>query len=156
MDKKIKAVTRILQAQYGLYICIAVILVVLYQSDIFLEGIYAADFSMQYILETVGILTTIALIPFSLKIFNVKLDKEIKEAGTEKALELYQHWSNIRLMLLAVVTYMNIFIYYMTLNSIGGLCALIGITASIFCLPGEKKMREELNLVIEEEKEKEL
>ena len=46
MDKKIKAVNRIMQTQFGIYIGIAVVLVVLYQSDIFLEGMYADDFMM--------------------------------------------------------------------------------------------------------------
>ncbi|WP_321519182.1 hypothetical protein [uncultured Bacteroides sp.] len=154
MDKKIKAVTRIMQAQYGFYIGIAILLVVLYQLDIILEGAYAANFGMQYILETIGILTTIALVPLSLKLFSVKLAK-IKESGAEESLKLYQQWSTVRLMIIALVTYLNILIYYMTLNSIGGLCALIGLTASVFCLPGEKKIREELNLVTNNEENKE-
>jgi len=154
MDKQIKAVNRIMQTQYGLYIGITILLIVLFQSGIILEGAYAADFEMQYILETIGILTTIALVPFSLKVFSMKLNKVIKEAELQKALKLYQYWSNVRLMILAVVTFLNIFIYYMTLNSIGGLCALIGITASVFCLPGEKKLREELNLVTNNEENK--
>jgi hypothetical protein len=155
MDKQIKAVTRTMQIQYAFYITIAILLVVLYQSDIILEGTYAGDFGMQYILETIGILTTIALVPLSLKIFSVKLNKKIKMAGFENALKLYRQWSSVRLMIIAFITYLNIMIYYMTLNSIGGLCALIGLTASIFCLPGERKLREELNLVTKNEENKE-
>jgi hypothetical protein len=155
MDKQIKAVTRTMQIQYVFYIAIAILLVVLYQSDIIMEGTYAGDFGMQYILETIGILTTIALVPLSLKIFSVKLNKKIKMAGFENALKLYRQWSSVRLMIIAFITYLNIIIYYMTLNSIGGLCALIGLTASVFCLPGERKLREELNLVTKNEENKE-
>ena len=155
MDIQIKAVTRTMQIQYAFYITIAILLVVLYQSEIILEGTYAGDFGMQYILETIGILTTIALVPLSLKIFSVKLNKKIKMAGFENALKLYRQWSSVRLMIIAFITYLNIMIYYMTLNSIGGLCALIGLTASIFCLPGERKLREELNLVTKNEENKE-
>lgn len=155
MDKQIKAVTRTMQIQYAFYITIAILLVVLYQSDIILEGTYAGDFGMQYILETIGILTTIALVPLSLKVFSVKLNKKIKMAGFENALKLYRQWSSVRLMIIAFITYLNIMIYYMTLNSIGGLCALIGLTASIFCLPSERKLREELNLVTKNEENKE-
>lgn len=155
MDKQIKAVTRTMQIQYVFYIAIAILLVVLYQSDIIMEGTYAGDFGMQYILETIGILTTIALVPLSLKIFSVKLNNKIKMAGFENALKLYQQWSSVRLMIIAFITYLNIMIYYMTLNSIGGLCALIGLTASVFCLPGERKLREELNLVTKNEENKE-
>ncbi|WP_321426524.1 hypothetical protein [uncultured Bacteroides sp.] len=155
MDIQIKAVTRTMQIQYAFYITIAILLVGLYQSDLILEGTYAGDFGMQYILETIGILTTIALVPLSLKIFSVKLNKKIKMAGFENALKLYRQWSSVRLMIIAFITYLNIMIYYMTLNSIGGLCALIGLTASIFCLPGERKLREELNLVTNKEENKE-
>lgn len=155
MDIQIKAVTRTMQIQYAFYITIAILLVGLYQSDLILEGTYAGDFGMQYILETIGILTTIALVPLSLKIFSVKLNKKIKMAGFENALKLYRQWSSVRLMIIAFITYLNIMIYYMTLNSIGGLCALIGLTASIFCLPGERKLREELNLVTKNEENKE-
>lgn len=141
--------------QYLIYLAVAILLVVLYQSEVILEGAYAADFGMQYILETIGIITTIALLPLSLKLFSIKLNKEIKEAGFENALKLYKQWSTIRLMILAFLTYLNIIIYYMTLNNIGGLCALMALTASIFCLPGEKKIREELNLVTNNEENKE-
>lgn len=48
--------------------------------------------------------------------------------------------------MLAIVTFLNIYVYYTTLDNIGGLCALIGVTASIFCLPSEKKLKEELNI----------
>lgn len=155
MDKQIKAVTRTMQIQYAFYITIAILLAGLYQSDLIMEGTYAGDFGMQYILDTIGILTTIALVPLSLKIFSVKLNKKIKMAGFENALKLYRQWSSVRLMIIAFITYLNIMIYYMTLNSIGGLCALIGLTASIFCLPGERKLREELNLVTKNEENKE-
>lgn len=155
MDKQIKAVNRIMQTQYGLYIGFIILLIILFQSGIILEGAYADDFKMQYILQTIGILTTITIVPFSLKIFSVKLNKVIKEADLEKALRLYMYWGYVRLMMLALVTYLNIIIYYMTLNNIGGLCALIGITASVFCLPGEKKLREEMNLITNNEENKE-
>lgn len=97
MDKQIKAVNRIMQTQYGLYIGFIILLIILFQSGIILEGAYAADFNMQYILQTIGILTTIALVPFSLKIFSVKLNKVIKEADLEKALRLYLHWATFAL-----------------------------------------------------------
>jgi len=155
MDEKLKAANRLMLTQYLIYIAVAILLVVLYQSEVILEGTYAADFSMQYLLETIGILFTIALLPLSLKLFSIKLNKEIKEAGFEEALKLYKQWGTIRLMILAFLTYLNIIIYYMTLNNIGGLCALMALTASIFCLPGEKKIREELNLVKNNEENKE-
>lgn len=36
--------------------------------------------------------------------------------------------------------------YYLTLSTTGNLCMLIGLTASLFCLPGEKRLRNELHI----------
>ncbi len=147
MDQQIKAVARALQIQYGLYLGISILLVVLHETNILPTGVYAGDANMEYLLETASILITIALVPLSLKIFSVKMEKVIKVTALENALKLYQRWSTVRLMIIAFVTFLNILIYYMTLNNIGALCGLIGVTASVFCLPGEKRLREELDIV---------
>ena len=39
------------------------------------------------------------------------------------------------------------------LSSTGALCALIGLTASLFCLPGEGRLRKELHINQEEGKQ---
>ena len=44
------------------------------------------------------------------------------------------------------VVVFNLAGYYFTLSSTGALCALIGLTASFFCLPGEKRLRAELHI----------
>lgn len=45
----------------------------------------------------------------------------------------------------------RLFTYYIMLSSTGALCALIGLTASLFCLPGEGRLRKELHINKEEE-----
>jgi hypothetical protein len=42
-------------------------------------------------------------------------------------------------------------VYYTTLSSIGGLCAFIALIASLFCIPGEKRVAEELKQVEDKE-----
>lgn len=156
MIKLVTAVTRKLQIQYAIYLVSAIVLAILHEIDVIAVGAYAGDVTMEYILETVAILTTIALVPLSLKLFNVVMVKKIQKVDLQKALVLYQKWSTVRLMMLAFVTYLNILIYYLTLNNIGGLCALIGLTASFFCLPTEKSVREELQLNDKKNNEEEL
>ncbi|BEG98812.1 hypothetical protein [Bacteroides sedimenti] len=151
METQIKATIKKLRIQYGLYLVIAVLIMVLYQTGVILEGAYAYDDTMRYALETTGIIATMALVPVSLKLFSIKLVKRIQSAPLEEALKRYMRWSTVRLMLLALATYLNIMIFYMVLSNVGGLCALIGVTASLFCLPGEKRMREELNLITNNE-----
>lgn len=55
-------------------------------------------------------------------------------------------WGAVRLALLEFVVVFNLAGYYFTLSSTGTLCALIGLTASFFCLPGEKRLRAELHI----------
>ena len=62
------------------------------------------------------------------------------------ALRLYVLWSGVRLALLAVPVLAGFLTYYMILSNKGVLCALIALTASLFCLPGENRLRKELHI----------
>lgn len=146
MEKQLKKLLRTLQVEFWIFITVAVVLCLCYELGWLPEGIYAGDSRLQYIWETAGVLATLAVVPSSLKLFSVLEKKKIASAPLPRAMRLYRIGSEVRLMLLAVVAYLNIFVYYSTLDNIGGLCALICITASVFCLPGEKKLKEELNL----------
>ena len=102
------------------------------------------------ILETIGILLTAINIPFSMKLFSLVLTRKIDNLTFPVALSRYAVWSHIRLGLLAIVVVYNLLCYYMTLNSTGALCALCALTASFFCLPSEKRLRNELHINKEE------
>ena len=146
MDQQIKKLVRILQIQYWLFISLAIAYCAVYEIGWIEEGIYAGDVRLQYIWETIAILTTVILVPLSLKLFNIVMTKKVVKSSLQVAMRLYKRWNEIRLLMLAIVTFLNIYVYYTTLDNIGGLCALIGVTASIFCLPSEKKLKEELNI----------
>lgn len=150
MEEKIKAVLRNLKIQYVVFWLVPLLLVAAYETGFVLPGAYAGDGRMQYILETAGILLAIALVPLALKLFSMVLRKKIDRMTFPVALSRYSLWSGIRLLLLEVVVLLNVVVYYFTLDNIGMLCALIGLTASIFCLPGIKRLREELNIEKEE------
>jgi hypothetical protein len=99
------------------------------------------------VLQTVTILLTLCLIPVSLKMFSAVLNKRVLPLeNAESKLLSYLHWSEVRLALMAIVALIGLSVYYTTLSSIGGLCALVGLLASLFCLPGEEKVKNELNL----------
>ena len=59
--------------------------VVLGECEIFPEGLYTGDAQMDYILHTIGILLTVTLIPFALRIFNLNLVKRIQELPLQQA-----------------------------------------------------------------------
>lgn len=89
---------------------------------------------------------TAVCVPLSLKLFSMVLKNKINELTVTLALKRYVLWSNVRLGILEVVVLFNLLCYYLTLSNTGNLCMLIGLTASLFCLPGEKRLRNELHI----------
>lgn len=146
MDKQIKKIVRGLKLQYGLFIGIAVLLSVAYETGCLSEDNYVGDVRMEYVMETVGILLAVIAIPLSLKLFSFVLKKRIAELNIVNALGRYCFWSAVRLLILLIAVLFNLIVYYSTLDNVGILCALMTVVASFFCLPGEKRLREELCL----------
>jgi hypothetical protein len=139
-------VVRNLRIQYGLFWLLPALLAIAYETDLLPVGLCADDPQMRYVWETAGILTAIVCVPSSLKLFSFVLKKKINEADLTGALPQYVFWNGVRLGILEVAALLNIFVYYQTLGNVGAFCGLIALTASAFCLPGEKRMREELNV----------
>lgn len=146
MDKQIGKIVRRLKLQYGLFIGIAVLLCIAYETGLLPEGICVGDVRMEYIMETIGILLAVIAIPLSLKLFSFVLKKRIVEKSVFDAFGRYCFWSGVRLFILLVPVLFNLVVYYSTLSNVGILCALMTIVASFFCIPGEKRLREELYL----------
>lgn len=144
MEQKINKIIRNLRIQFFLFWLVPLSLVVGYEAGLLHEGMFADDPQMQYMWETIGILLVIACVPASLKLFSFVLKKKIDAASFPVALKKYESWSAIRLGILELAVLLNIVVYYLTLNNIGGFCALIGLAASLFCFPTESRLREEL------------
>lgn len=151
MEKKIIKAIQVLRIQFYVVWILPILLVLLYETDILPVGLYADAPQTQFILENIGILLTIISVPLALKLFSTVLKKRINNVSFTVALMQYELWSGIRLGILGLVALYNIIIYYFTLNNIGGLCALIGLTASLFCYPNEKRLRQELYITNDEE-----
>ena len=109
-------------------------------------GVYADDVRATYFAETLTILLTASCVPVSLKLFSWVLTKKIDVVSISQALRLYAFWSGVRLALLAVPVLAGFFTYYMMLSNKGVLCALIALTASLFCFPSEERLRKELHI----------
>lgn len=149
MENEIRKTIKILKLQYLLFWVLPVLLVVVYESGGLAVGIYADDPGGQYVWETMGILAAIILVPSSLKLFSLVLKKKIGQSAFPVALSQYKNISCLRLALLETVVLLNVVVYYLTLDNMGLLCALIGLTASLFCIPGGKQVKEELNILPE-------
>lgn len=145
MEKQVKKLARVLKIEYGVFILLPVLLSIFYELDWLPAGYYADDGRMQYILGTTGILLALALVPLSLKLFNFGPVKRIKEMPLERAIRRYKACCSLRTGMLEAVVLTNIAFYYLTLQNTGLLCAFIGIVASFFCIPGENRIRQELD-----------
>jgi len=146
MKEQIKKLTLTLKGEYIIFWSIAVWFILFYESGICEKGIQTGNVQLEYILQSVGILLTIGLIPFALRIFNLNLVKRIKEYPLERALASYKLWSEVRICLLAVPTILNFSFYYLTLNTTGLFCGAMAMLASLFCVPSENRIKNELDL----------
>ena len=91
-------------------------------------------------------LLTLPFTIMTLGLFSLVLKKKIDFLTIPLALKRYVQWSMVRLGLLEVAIVLNVLCYYLTLSNTGNLCMLIGLTASLFCLPSEKRLRNELHI----------
>ncbi|MBR8709800.1 hypothetical protein [Bacteroides pyogenes] len=146
MKKQIKRAVRSLNISYIFFWVLPAFLMGAGELELMPVGGLADDAEAVYYLETIGILLTAVCVPLSLKLFSMVLKNKINELTVTLALKRYVLWSNVRLGILEVVVLFNLLCYYLTLSNTGNLCMLIGLTASLFCLPGEKRLRNELHI----------
>lgn len=151
MEERIERVVRMLKAAYAALWLIPLLGIVLYEADIIPVGGLVDNVSGSYLFETVCILLTAISVPLSLKLFSLVLKGKMNTYTFPVALSRYTLWSLVRLALLEASILVNLSSYYLTLSSTGALCACILLTASFFCLPGEKKLRKELHIMKEAE-----
>lgn len=144
MEQEIKQTSQQLKYLYFAFWFLAITAVVF--CEVFDEwgGRYADNDKAIYLSETILILLTIVCIPFSLKYYARMLTHKIDKLSITDAIKAYRAINYLRLALLALPLWIGLYIYYQMLSTTGILCALIALTASLFCVPGEKRMREEL------------
>ena len=152
MKEQIKHLLKIQIVSFVALWALPLLLVVLYETSVLPEGIYAGHVQTEYILQSATILLTIGLVPFSLRLFSLNLVKRIKELPLTDALKSYRIWSDIRYCLLFVPAMLSLSFYYLTLNTTGLYCAIIALIASLFCVPSYNRIVNELDLPQELEK----
>ncbi|MDR0939544.1 MAG: hypothetical protein LBN29_09395 [Mediterranea sp.] len=146
MEEQIKRAVRDLNIVYIFFWLMPAALLAAAELDLLPVGTMADDKRATYYFETVCILLTAAFVPLSLKIFSLALKRKIDKMSIEQALSRYVRWSVVRLAMLELVVVVSLLCYYLTQGNTGNLCMLIGLAASFFCLPGEKRLRAELHI----------
>lgn len=146
MEKEMTRLLNYLKVEYFLLWILCAATVLLYEMDILPQGIFVDDPRADYILQVVGILLTVGLIPVSLRLFSLSLTKYIKQLNLMDALKSYRRWNEVRIALLLVPALINLSIYYWTMNTTGLLCVGMVLIASMFYIPGRERMLNELDL----------
>ena len=150
MEEQIKRAVRNLNISYVFFWVLPAFLLGAGEFELFPVGGLVDNAPAIYYFETVGILLTALCVPLSLKLFSLVLKKKIDHMTIALALKRYVQWNIVCLGVLEVAIVVNLLCYYLTLSSTGNLCMLIGLTASLFCLPSEKRLRNELHIAKEE------
>ncbi|WP_291529798.1 hypothetical protein [Bacteroides sp. UBA939] len=151
MEEQLKRIAFHLKVLFVVFWLLPAILIVIGEIGGDWVGQYADNVRATYFAETLSILLTAICVPVSLKLFAWVLARKIDYAGFSQALRLYSIWSKVRIALLALPVLAGITVYYLMMSSTGALCACIALVASLFCLPGEERMRKELQINKKEE-----
>lgn len=151
MEEQIKRVARRLKITFIAFWLLPVIWIIVGETGGNWVGMYAANVRGTYFAETLCILLAAICVPVSLKLFAWVLTRKIDLVALPEALRLYSLWSIVRLLILVLPVMTGFAVYYLMLSNKGVLCAFIALTASLFCLPGEVRLRKELHINKEEE-----
>lgn len=152
MDELIRKAARLLRTLYISFWLVPVVVVILGETTEGWVGYYAGDVRTTYFAEALCILLAAICVPVSLKLFAWVLKRRIDVAAMGRALQMYVFWSGMRMVLLALPVIAGFLTYYAMLSTTGLLCGLIALTASLFCLPGEERLRRELHIERDVEK----
>ena len=146
MKEQIKKILTIQKCDFlGIWVA-PIIIAALYETGVFQKGTFQDNAQMEYIFQSVSILLTIGLIPFALRMFNLNLVKRIKELPLQQALKSYRIWSDVRLALLFVPAILGVSFYYVTMNTTNLFCACMALIATLFCIPSQSRIKNELDL----------
>lgn len=151
MEEQIKHTVARQRMVFIVFWLLPILLIVIGETGINWVGMYATDVRAIYVAEASTILLTAICVPVSLKLFAWVLVRKIDYVTIPQALRFYSLWSIIRMVLLALPVLTGFVVYYLMLSNTGVLCALIALTASLFCIPGEGRLRRELQINKKEE-----
>lgn len=122
---------------------LAACVAVLFETHLLPSGIFAPNPSQAYTLQIVCILSTIVMIPLSLKLLYFSRIRTRIQASEQS----YATWCAIRVVLLGGILLMNLIIYYLIgFDTSFAYLALIAVVPFFFIWPSEEKMTYERQL----------
>ncbi len=122
-------------------LALALIVVVLFETDVLMFGYYAGSGEQaEFLLTTMMELLTLAVIPLALKLF--KFPRVHADLVSRKA-EALRKWGLLRLLMLLVTLLVNTLLYYAYANVAFGYMAIILVIVLPFVYPSMERCQSE-------------
>ena len=122
-------------------LALALIVVVLFETDVLMFGYYAGSGEQaEFLLTTMMELLTLAVIPLALKLF--KFPRVHADLVSRKA-EALRKWGLLRLLMLMVPLLVNTLLYYAYANVAFGYMAIILVIVLPFVYPSMERCQSE-------------
>ena len=122
-------------------LALALIVVVLFETDVLMFGYYAGSGEQaEFLLTTMMELLTLAVIPLALKLF--KFTRVHADLVSRKA-EALRKWGLLRLLMLLVPLLVNTLLYYAYANVAFGYMAIILVIVLPFVYPSMERCQSE-------------
>ena len=116
-------------------IAVALIIVLLYETEILLPGALALNNRLCFVVATIMELLTIAIIPFALRLFKFrKVNGKLTESETTRWDNLLKYGS-VRILLLAIPMIINVVCYYLFTLTAFAYMAIILFICMFFVYP---------------------
>lgn len=143
---QLKRVQRILLIQFILPIVISLIIVLIYETEVFAAGNWAHSPEKEFICLVIMELVTICCIPLSLRLFKFKRVENKLKDDADRSLNALLKWGSCRLNMLGVPLIINSLLYYLFMNVTFLYMAIIIFLGLFFIVPTLERCATETNL----------
>jgi hypothetical protein len=136
MDKVVKT----LKVYFYAPIVLALLLVVLYETDMILPGSIRMDANLNFLVLSLMEILTLAVIPAALYLFKTK---KVHEQLVLNPVSSMRRYGILRLLMLGVPLVANTDLYYMSMNTAYGYMAIVLLIVMPFVYPSKSRCEEE-------------
>ena len=134
---------RILQIAFYSIVVPAILLVLLFESNVFPTGLYADNKTADFLFTTIMEILTICCIPLTLRLIK---DMTMKKYDVPRRMQIYRRKAMLRLLLLGCPLLVNTFLYYLFMNVAFGYMAIILFLCLLFIIPTKERQQREARI----------
>jgi len=134
---------RILQITFYSIVVTAILLVLLFENNVFSTGLYADNKPADFLFTTILEVLTICCIPLALRLIK---DKTMKKYDVPRRMQIYRRKAMLLLLLLGCPLLVNTFLYYLFMNVAFGYMAIILFLCLLFIIPTKERQQREARI----------